>query len=87
MTSNHREILDPALIRPGRMDISIDIKKCDKYQLEQIYKDLYGKQLSDELINKFKENTFLTAEVIMHLFYNIYNKHISEEVLLQKFLN
>ena len=87
ITTNHKEKLDPALIRPGRMDIDIKIEKCCKYQLEQIYFDLYGKNLKEETINKFKEFTFMTAEVILHLFHNIYNKNINEEELLKKFID
>ena len=86
MTTNHIEILDPALIRPGRMDISINIDKCDKYQLKQIYYDLYGEHLKDSIIDKFREYEFITAEIIMHLFHNIYNKHLDQEELLGKFL-
>ena len=86
MTSNHKELLDPALIRPGRMDISINIEKCGKYQLEQIYNDLYGKYPKKENLDRFREHTFITAEVIMHLFHNVYNKNVSEEELLKKFL-
>lgn len=87
MTTNHKEKLDPALIRPGRMDININIDKCTKYQLEQIYVDLYNRPLNPEIANKFREKFFITSEVIMHLFHNTYNKNISEEELLKKFLN
>ncbi|XWV25485.1 bifunctional AAA family ATPase chaperone/translocase BCS1 [Tupanvirus deep ocean] len=87
MTTNHQEILDPALIRPGRMDISIEIKKCDCYQLQQIYYDLYGHYLDQTILKRFKEYQFITAEVILHLFHNIYNKHLTGEELLRKFLN
>lgn len=87
MTTNHRELLDPALIRPGRMDISINIDKCDKYQLQQIYYDLFGKFPQKENIDRFQEYKYITAEVIMHLFHNIYNNDITEEELLMKFFN
>ena len=86
MTTNHREILDPALIRPGRMDISIDIKKCDTYQLQQIYHDLYNRHLKQQYVDRFREFDFITAEVILHLFHNVYNVDIDDEQLLEKFL-
>jgi hypothetical protein len=86
MTTNHKEILDPALIRPGRMDISIGIKKCDKYQVQQIYFDLFGKQIKQETLNRFREFEFITSEVILHLFHNIYNVSMDDDKLLEKFL-
>jgi hypothetical protein len=87
MTTNHKEILDPALIRPGRMDISITIDKCDKHQLQQIYFDLFGKNLKEDTVKRFKEYQFITAEIILHLFHNIYNRNAEEEEMLKIFLN
>ena len=87
MTTNHKEVLDPALFRPGRMDLDVKIEKCCAYQLKQIYYDMYGEELSQSIIDRFKENHFITAEVIMHLFHNIYNKELSQEELLNKFIS
>ena len=86
MTTNHKEVLDEALIRVGRVDIEINIERCNKHQLQCIFSDLYGHDLQPELVNRFKEYKFITAEVILHLFYNIYNKNLSDEQLLAKFL-
>lgn len=86
MTTNHKDKLDSALIRPGRMDINLKIEKCDKYQLQQIFFDIYEKNISEEILERFIENNFITAEVIMHLFHNIYNTTISQEDLLCQFL-
>ena len=86
MTTNHKEVLDPALFRPGRIDIDIHIDKCSSYQLEEIYHDLYHRYLSKEIVNRFKEYHFATAEVILHLFHNVYNMDVTEEQLLEKFL-
>jgi len=37
MTTNHREKLDAALIRPGRCDIQLEIKKASKAQLKMMF--------------------------------------------------
>ena len=40
MTSNHPELLDPALIRPGRIDMSVYLGRCCADQIRQFY-ELY----------------------------------------------
>lgn len=87
ITTNHIEQLDAALIRPGRMDINIQIDKCDRYQLSQIFYDLYARHLSPDIIDKFPEHKYITAEVIMHLFHNIYNEDADDSSLMRKFLD
>ncbi|KAI8609762.1 hypothetical protein BC830DRAFT_1096007 [Chytriomyces sp. MP71] len=36
MTSNHPEVLDPALIRPGRIDLHLSLGYCTHYQLNRM---------------------------------------------------
>lgn len=87
MTTNHKELLDPALIRPGRIDISINVKKCSTCQLKQIYQDLYNKPLDKTIEDKFISNEFITAQIILHLFHNFHNKTISDYELMKNFLS
>ncbi len=68
------------------MDIHVELKKCNKHQLEQIYYDIFNKKINENILNSFREYEFITAEVILHLFHNSYNKHLSDEQLLGKFL-
>lgn len=37
MTTNHKERLDPALIRAGRIDQQVELGFCDRDQLERLY--------------------------------------------------
>jgi chaperone BCS1 len=41
MTTNHPEKLDPALIRPGRIDLHIELPDATPYQIAQLYKRFY----------------------------------------------
>jgi hypothetical protein len=86
MTTNHIEKLDPALVRPGRMDICIELKRCDRFQLSNIFKDIYGVELTSEILASFPENRYMVSEIILHLFHNIYSVCKDPRVLLQKFL-
>ncbi|KAJ3091046.1 hypothetical protein HK102_001866 [Quaeritorhiza haematococci] len=40
MTSNHPEVLDPALIRPGRIDLHLSLGYCTLYQLKSMYRSV-----------------------------------------------
>ncbi|KAI9331746.1 hypothetical protein BDR26DRAFT_841135 [Obelidium mucronatum] len=40
MTSNHPEVLDPALIRPGRIDLHLSLGYCTHYQLNKMYQSV-----------------------------------------------
>jgi len=42
MTTNHRERLDPALIRPGRVDMQIEFGYACKTTLAEIFRELYS---------------------------------------------
>ncbi|KAF9218167.1 P-loop containing nucleoside triphosphate hydrolase protein, partial [Gyrodon lividus] len=47
MTSNHMEKLDPALIRPGRVDLSVLIDDASPTQVRTLFTRFYGE--SDEI--------------------------------------
>lgn len=40
-TTNHLERLDPALSRPGRMDVWVEFKNASKWQCEQLFKNFF----------------------------------------------
>ncbi|TPX48588.1 hypothetical protein SeLEV6574_g01936 [Synchytrium endobioticum] len=44
MTSNHPEVLDPALVRPGRIDTHLELGYCTHYQLQHMYKSVLDDQ-------------------------------------------
>ena len=40
-TTNHKEALDPALRRPGRMDVHVEFGMASQYQAKQLFKRFY----------------------------------------------
>ncbi|KAF8326649.1 uncharacterized protein EI90DRAFT_1916062 [Cantharellus anzutake] len=67
-TTNHLERLDPALTRPGRMDIWIEFKYASKWQAELLFKNFFSEmddapQPTDEEIAAMqKEFALLEAQ-------------------------
>jgi len=49
MTSNHIEILDEALIRPGRIDMLVKFDYCDEDQIKKLYEFYYEKPYKGEI--------------------------------------
>jgi DNA replication protein DnaC len=65
LTSNHPELLDPAVTRPGRIDHIIEFDLCDKYQFENIFKYFVGSDYRKiDPKYKFQEKCYSTSYII-----------------------
>lgn len=42
MTTNHKDKLDPALLRPGRADIHIELTFADTFQVKGLFENFYN---------------------------------------------
>ena len=67
MTTNHIKNLDPALVRKGRVDVGIELKSCDRYQIASIYKKIMKQELSPEILNKIPEYKYKPIDIITHI--------------------
>lgn len=78
ITSNHYEKLDPALTRPGRIDIELEMSKLSRKTLSDIYNHLYEKKFPLKELAKIEENKWTPAEIV-----NIYlqNKENSKNFI------
>ena len=64
ISSNHYDKLDPALRRPGRIDIDLEMKLLSRNVIQEIYKHLYGTILSENKLKKIKEYYHSPAEIV-----------------------
>lgn len=65
MTTNHPEKLDPALIRPGRIDRTMDFCAATDDQLERIYKRFTNGQNPEGFVQFFRGKTVAEAQVYL----------------------
>jgi chaperone BCS1 len=73
MTTNYIEKLDSALIRPGRIDLICEFKKCTNQSIIEFIEMFYNIELNDEYKNeilKLQEYTITPAEMTKIMFEN-----------------
>ena len=71
ITTNHPEKLDPALIRPGRIDVNIEFGYCQPDDILDIFTNFYGE---DKIPADFDKSSLArdkwTAAQVMQIFLN-----------------
>lgn len=73
MTSNHPELLDPALIRPGRIDVNLTVGNCTRNMIIDMFKFFYD---DDEInLDDWKYNTELTPAEVSGILQNNFNSY------------
>jgi len=79
ISSNHYDKLDPALKRPGRIDITMNLSYATRNSIAEIYNHLFEHPIDAECLEKIPDRFYSPAEII-----NIY---MSGEKNNQKFLD
>lgn len=64
MTTNHQDILDEALCRPGRTDMKIEFELCDRKQITDLYQNFFNTHPNMDDVNMIKENEHSPAKVV-----------------------
>ena len=79
ISSNHYNKLDPALIRPGRIDITHELSNASHNTISELYFHLFNKNIDKTQLKKIKEYFYSPAELI-----NIYVSHKNEEDFVKR---
>ena len=70
LTTNYKERLDSALIRPGRVDFQMLVNYCDQHQAKLLYERFYPSTgITKDNAEKFVNSLYLPDE-------NDYNKEL-----------
>lgn len=68
MTSNHPELLDEALIRPGRIDVMVKFDRAEKQTISEMFSAFYDEKMNNNEIYQLPDKTLTPAEVAQVLF-------------------
>lgn len=77
MTTNHKEVLDPALLRPGRCDLHLHLGLCTCGQIQEMIKVFLGVSCK----KTFPDNVLSPAEVSSILLRNRLNADAAIEII------
>jgi chaperone BCS1 len=64
ISSNHYHDLDPALIRPGRIDITLELSYASHETIKEIYRHLFDETINNNMLDGINEDFYTPAEII-----------------------
>jgi len=84
MSSNHYDKLDPALIRPGRIDITIKMDLVSRKMLNDMFHHYYKKYIPPNKLSKIKEKQLSPADITNIFIFNSDNPDAFLEMVTEQ---
>ena len=75
LTSNHYDELDPAIKRPGRVDITLEMQKASRQIIAEMHKHLFKQVICDDVLARIPDLFYSPAEII-----NVYMNEPNDSV-------
>ena len=82
ISSNHYDELDPALTRPGRIDITHEFKNVSHKIISEMYYYLFQNEIDKTNLKKIKEFFYSPAEII-NIYLSTKNEKLFMDVILK----
>ena len=86
MTTNYPDKLDKALIRPGRIDINLEVGYCDISMIQEMFKFFYNKDLIIDTSNDKKIQNITPAQLNKILLDNFNDSETAKSIILSTVL-
>ena len=83
MTTNHRDYLDPALRRPGRIDMEIAFGRLGRQEINETYKHMWGMPIPAEKLSNIPEGRYVQAELAQILYKYAHDPNKFLDVLIE----
>ena len=64
ISSNYYNKLDKALIRPGRIDINLELKNTNHNIIKEMYSYYFNESINNEVLKKIPEYKYSPAEIV-----------------------
>lgn len=85
ISSNHYEKLDPALIRPGRIDVTIHLNNASHDIISEMFSHYYKRSIDNNKLKKIKNEFYSPAEIInCYVLYKDYPSKFMERLMQNK---
>ena len=82
ITSNYYDKIDKALIRPGRIDLQVEMKNASLNTIKEMYTHYYDSKIPAKYLSKIRDEIVSPAELV-----NFYRTSDNSKEFIQKIIN